>query len=85
MGIGVIEIIVHAIGIGIFAYLAFELIWEAFPDKILNRIDFKPLNCYICFVAWIALAYGFTLDFGLSAFSLAGIAALVAFNFNKLF
>jgi len=85
MGIGVVEIITVAIGLGIFLYLAFELVWDVLPDRILNKIDFKPFNCYVCFVAWLALIYGILSGMGWESLVLSGLSALVAFNFNKLF
>lgn len=79
------EIVIAALGAGIFFYLAFELIWEALPHSFLRRIDFKPFNCFICFTAWLSLVYGIFLGYGLLSFAFAGIAALVAFKFNSLF
>lgn len=52
MDYGIIEIVFSAIGAGVFFTLAFNFIWEVFPDKVLDLMDFKPLNCIICWCGW---------------------------------
>ena len=55
MDSGIIEAIFGAIGAGVFFALMFNFVWEVFPDRVLDLIDFKPFNCLVCWCGWWAI------------------------------
>ena len=84
MDYGITEIVFYAIGSGVAFYFLFDFIWNVLPDSVLDRIDFKPFNCFVCFSGWLAIIAAAFSGFTLLAFiSYVGFTALSSWWFNR--
>jgi len=74
----VIEIIFLALGSGVVFTLIWNFIFEVVPDRIIGKyLDWKPMNCPICFSGWLGLITGlFSYGLNLDAVAFAGLCVL---------